>query len=589
MEITGGMIPLYSLGLFPGYLRGSDISSAAVGTYLVAVAGLAVAVILLAAVVFRFWRAARASQRAIDETQEIRRRLEGALRLNRGLIEVQDENDLMEKFLSIVAWVVGSSYASFVPMDEMEQPLPAFVHGELPEPILKAWSDHLVSQMVKQRCKVCQGINRDTSRVCPLLQGFFAEDFDIYCLPLKVDQKLMGVLNIYLASGKNLSDELCSYLEGLIAEVGIAIDGIRRRNQEIATLRQLRKIRSLHTDFRELFYEIIKSLWVSAGTENVTLYLKANEIVPETVFLTGSEISLSSDVAEKIIVQFPAAEKTHGFSDVAIGGKEKAYVARPILFSDNTACGVMIVPGLRKETMTLNQLAALNGACSQIELLLENERGNLGLEYRIILEERMRLAREIHDGLAQTLAFLKMQTAQMMNQLNQGDNQRLAARLRQNYTTISEAYIDVREAIDNLRLTPIENMSQWIKDIALEYQVTIGIPIRVDIAPESMPFSNEIQAQMVRIIQEALSNIRKHSLAHNAWIRLYRWEEDYLLEIGDDGIGIAPDDVLEVSRHGLRGMRERAELIGADFQIISSPENGTTVRLRLPGIEGTLV
>jgi signal transduction histidine kinase len=61
-----------------------------------------------------------------------------------------------------------------------------------------------------------------------------------------------------------------------------------------------------------------------------------------------------------------------------------------------------------------------------------------------------------------------------------------------------------------------------------------------------------------------------------------RYAEDLIIEVQDDGQGFSPEDVPHISQYGLRGMRERAEMIGADFQIASSPEQGTTVRLRLP-------
>jgi two-component system, NarL family, nitrate/nitrite sensor histidine kinase NarX len=91
-----------------------------------------------------------------------------------------------------------------------------------------------------------------------------------------------------------------------------------------------------------------------------------------------------------------------------------------------------------------------------------------------------------------------------------------------------------------------------------------------------------VYAQLIRIVQEALSNVRKHARAQRVWISLRHWNRDLILEIGDDGEGFTPEDVPELTRYGLRGMRERAEFIGADFQIISQPRQGTLVRLRLP-------
>ena len=86
----------------------------------------------------------------------------------------------------------------------------------------------------------------------------------------------------------------------------------------------------------------------------------------------------------------------------------------------------------------------------------------------------------------------------------------------------------------------------------------------------------------MRIIQEALSNVRKHSGAQDVWVECNDDGDDVLIKISDDGIGFDPEDVLSTNRYGLRGMREHAALIGADFQIVSRKGQGTTVLVRVP-------
>ena len=98
----------------------------------------------------------------------------------------------------------------------------------------------------------------------------------------------------------------------------------------------------------------------------------------------------------------------------------------------------------------------------------------------------------------------------------------------------------------------------------------------------SAEIPTEVQAQLIRIVQEVFSNIRKHAQAKQAWIVLKEWKGDLVLEVGDDGQGFLSDDLPGLSQYGLRGMRERAELIGADFQIASRPGAGTVVYVRLP-------
>jgi signal transduction histidine kinase len=117
-----------------------------------------------------------------------------------------------------------------------------------------------------------------------------------------------------------------------------------------------------------------------------------------------------------------------------------------------------------------------------------------------------------------------------------------------------------------------------------EFQDNIGLQIKVtlDCDHTQTELPSEIQAQLIRILQEALSNVRKHSGAGHVLVSCSEGNGDLVLEIRDDGRGFSMEDVPGPSQHGLRGMRERVELIGADFQVISRPQNGTTIRICLP-------
>jgi two-component system, NarL family, nitrate/nitrite sensor histidine kinase NarX len=174
----------------------------------------------------------------------------------------------------------------------------------------------------------------------------------------------------------------------------------------------------------------------------------------------------------------------------------------------------------------------------------------------------------------------------MQSYLAQGDVSRLSAVLKENYQALTEAYLDTRQAIDNLRLTPQDGLETWLDRITGEFENATSIPVERDLHGLDLSrlpmLTPEVQAQLIRIIQEAFSNIRKHARAQHVRLNIREWQGELVIEVGDDGLGFDAGDVLEVSQHGLRGMRERAELIGAEFQIISQLRQGTTVRLVLP-------
>jgi signal transduction histidine kinase len=210
----------------------------------------------------------------------------------------------------------------------------------------------------------------------------------------------------------------------------------------------------------------------------------------------------------------------------------------------------------------------------------------LEVEYKAQIDERARLAREIHDGLAQTLSFLKLQAAQLVNHIEKNKYDRLKEISHSIYDALAEAYLDTREAINMLRIVPGEpkdaRIGNWLRRIAEEYGENTDIQIDINEFSVETSLPNEVQLQMIRIIQEALINVRKHARAHKVQIICRQMDQKLIIEIQDDGQGFCLDDVPAITQHGMRGMRERAILIGAEIQWISQPGCGTIVRFDLP-------
>ena len=247
--------------------------------------------------------------------------------------------------------------------------------------------------------------------------------------------------------------------------------------------------------------------------------------------------------------------------------------------ADETA---LALDGLRlhkHEQETLLQVQSMSRTALNPEQAAE-------LEYQTMMDERTRLAREIHDGLAQTLGFLKLQVAQMQGYLDRNDPQRLRKTLADSYQAVAEAYQEARFAIDGLRINPAkEGLTGWIQQIVDVFKENLGeqsLNVTLEKETAEIQLPSEVQAQLIRILQEALSNIRNHARAHHIWIHVCTTWPNLELEIRDDGRGFCTEDVTAPSQHGLRGMRERTELIGARLQIISKPEQGTVVRVTLP-------
>jgi two-component system, NarL family, nitrate/nitrite sensor histidine kinase NarX len=519
---------------------------------------------------------------------EIQRRLDSVLKLNHNLLEAQDEKGLMDTALEIIAKLVNANAVTFVPMDEWGQTLPPFTFGDMPDAMLTAWANHLVSPAVRDRCRTCQIKHALPESNCPMLEGQFSRAISIYCLPLRRGERMLGMMNLHLPAGSVVPQDLIVFLEGLLHEVALAIQTVRLRNQELNTLRQLRMMRTSKADLPILLDNFLEGLQQVIEVDFALIQIKGVEPWQSGTQVRKGFLPELMDVTVKDLYERVLESGDLEYISQQDLGEIATIMAAPLKLMQGQVVGALLIAS-KETSFGVREEGILTNLADQAALTVENERMFLLLEYNAVIQERVRLAREIHDGLAQTLAFLKMKTSQMQNYLNQNDITRLGQVLQQHYQVLTEAYLDTRQAIDNLRQSTQEGLVHWLEQTASDFEVASGLSIDRSLEAPENEISPEIQAQLIRIVQEALSNIRKHARADRAWMSLRHWNGDLILEIGDDGQGFSPEDVPELTRYGLRGMRERAEFIGADFQIISQLSHGTLVRLRLPLYEETVL
>jgi signal transduction histidine kinase len=148
-------------------------------------------------------------------------------------------------------------------------------------------------------------------------------------------------------------------------------------------------------------------------------------------------------------------------------------------------------------------------------------------------------------------------------------------------------FVDVREAILGLKMAGQSGgLIGGLQDYAAQFSRLSDIPVKVTVASEvrALHLSPEIELQLLRIAQEALTNIRKHASAERAEVSLQVIDRQFAITISDEGRGFEPDR-LRPDRglsFGLANMRERADAIGAEFYLNTRPGVGTTLTIRLP-------
>ncbi|GIV65086.1 MAG: hypothetical protein KatS3mg046_346 [Bellilinea sp.] len=514
----------------------------------------------------------------------LERRLHGMLRLNQVWLEAQTEKELIERSLSIISEMTGAVGVSFMPFDEWGQPLNALTHGAYPAPVLKAWAEHLSEPRVRNRCRVCQKLETTVGESCPLLEAPFDQSVRIYCLPLQRENQTLAMLNIYLPPSQQLDREMHEFLTTLLREMLSALEVIRLKTQEQAALRQLHSPQVTHSSIENYAQNLLDRLCAVLGFSAARLEVKPS--LPHfrgMQLMTGKDAWIQSQAADdwmrEMLNNVRAADCV--LRDISVAN-ERVVVALPCCLPGDVMIGVALFISRSGQPVSDERRELLRIIATQLAMLVESERLQQEREYRVVLQERIRLAREIHDSLAQTLAYLKLTVAQMQTQLAHGELQRLEQMIHQSHQALADAYLETRQVIDSLRLSPGEDMILWLEPLSREFEKNSGMRVERLFQAGLPKIEPEVQAQLLRIVQEALSNVRKHSQASRVRIEVRNWKGVLILEISDNGVGFSAEDVPEFSRHGLRGMRERAELIGADFQVISKPQAGTTIRVHLP-------
>jgi signal transduction histidine kinase len=195
------------------------------------------------------------------------------------------------------------------------------------------------------------------------------------------------------------------------------------------------------------------------------------------------------------------------------------------------------------------------------------------------LRERERIARELHDGLSQSVYMLSLNleaTADLAR-----DNHRVRSRLDTLVVLARHILLEVRQYIFDLRplLERQAGVSEALQSQASEFSAVSGLPVSVQISGEEGSLPLEQRAAIYRISQEALANVYRHAQASRASVSVSFAPEETVLEIADDGEGVAGEDGGGL---GLRSIRERAEALSGRAEIGSAPGRGTSVRAILP-------
>ena len=236
-------------------------------------------------------------------------------------------------------------------------------------------------------------------------------------------------------------------------------------------------------------------------------------------------------------------------------------------------------PGVRAEVGDDPHVAALARTFNDMLDRLESERRDSARRALLVQEgERRRVARELHDEVGQTLTGVMLQ----IEGLSAAVPAELQDQLDELRETARHGTEEVRRIARRLRPEALEDLGLESALAALATAVTVQAGLRVNrhVEPVGAPLTEEQELVIYRVAQEALTNVVRHARATEVDLRLERDGDRVALVVRDDGIGL-PDGALP-SASGIRGIRERAMLIGADVAITRAPDHGTEVMLSIP-------
>lgn len=265
---------------------------------------------------------------------------------------------------------------------------------------------------------------------------------------------------------------------------------------------------------------------------------------------------------------------------VATGIKSVAVVP---LQSDGNIVGGMWAAHFAPTAFTSSQLFGLESLADQAVIVLQHARMSAQLQTVATLEERSRIAREMHDGLAQVLGYLGIQMQTIEAYSRQGQTEEVLVEIAKTRQNVRMAQADVRENILSLRTTLAgetglaTSLDEYVREFGIHSETDARFLNAVSDVPRLAPLA---EVQLVRIVQEALTNVRKHAQAQHVEVRLCHEDGGLSMTVTDDGIGFETGD--EAHHFGLQTMLERAGSVGGRLHVHSEPRKGTQVALWIP-------
>lgn len=402
----------------------------------------------------------------------------------------------------------------------------------------------------------------------------------------------------------NLAGAMASMAENLRIsrhELENSLENSRRRNRELSALNRVAATIGstldldvvLHDALHELMtvYEMEygsmflmesdgQHLRLTAHYNQIEDYMRLYKRIEVGSFPSG----LVASQGEVLVLENPLDDPRQAQPILKLDTHKKFYLGVPFKSKGNVV-GVAALTSRTIQTFEERDLELLRAVGNQIGVAIDNARLYQQAQQVAVLEERNRLARDLHDSVTQTLFSITL-TSESLKTFLVRKPEKVEAQVDRLQNLARGALAEMRSLIFQLR--PVALQEQGLV-AALEKHIAVlrtkeAFQIELVVEGERR-LSDEHEQALYRIAQEAFNNISKHSAATHVWVKLVIDDDGATLTIRDDGEGFDAARVLATNDRGslgLTSMRERSDLAGGTFEIESSPGNGTSICVCLP-------
>lgn len=416
-------------------------------------------------------------------------------------------------------------------------------------------------------------------------------------LPLKTGDLLVGKLFIGFQTPREFTVEDERLLTSIADIAGNALyranvletleERVSSHTRHLETLYNISKTINQTSNLSELLDRSLAFLQQASGASvsvhlfdetRKTLVLEAARDLPEAYHAEVQHMVESVAHSGSLIQQQLPRPRSDGSSS---NSQVVSYIGLPLINGRQQGLGVLSLLSTNKDAWAEDDLSLLYGVADHISIAIENAQLRNRAEAAILIEERQRLARELHDSISQLL-YSQLLFAQASNRAYETNELELLPLYLNRLSEVAEqAFKEMRLMIYSLRPQVLESVGLIG---ALQHRLTTveartGLDVQLDVS-QDLKLPAAVEDSLFRIAQEALNNTLKHASATVVSVRLHTENKHVMLEVTDNGKGFDRAHIVEGI--GLSSMQERACQMGGTLTIFSGPGLGTTVLTVIP-------